>query len=63
MLSKKAIESYQEAYLKTYGKEISFAEAEVQARQLLALYKVVLQVDEDGGAGPINPPAGQNPII
>lgn len=43
MLSKEAIEEFQAIYLKTYGKEISFSEAEVQAAKLLRLYKIVFR--------------------
>jgi hypothetical protein len=42
MLSKQAIEEFQEIYLKTYGKELSFAEASEQAHQMIRLFKFVL---------------------
>ena len=42
MLSKQAIEEFQEIYFKTYGEELSFAEAAQQATQMIQLYKVVL---------------------
>jgi hypothetical protein len=42
MLSKQAVEEFQEIYLKTYGEELSFAEATQQATQIIQLYKVVL---------------------
>lgn len=48
MLSKQAIEEFQEIYLKTYGKEISFSEAEVQAEQFLRLFKLVAVGGEAG---------------
>ena len=41
MLSRQAIEEFQAIYLKTYGKEISYSEAEVQAEQFLRLFKLV----------------------
>ena len=43
MLSKQAIEEFQGIYLKTYGKEISFAEASEQAQQMILLFKFVLE--------------------
>jgi len=42
MLSKEAIEEFREIYLKTYGRELSFAEAAEQAHQLVRLFKFVL---------------------
>ena len=42
MLSKQAIEEFQEIYFKTYGEELSFVEATEQATQMIQLYKVVL---------------------
>jgi hypothetical protein len=48
MLSKQAIEEFQDIYLKTYGKEISFSEAEVQAEQFLRLFKLVAVGGEAG---------------
>ena len=42
MLSKQAIEEFQGIYLKTYGKELSFDEAALQASQMIRLYKVIL---------------------
>lgn len=42
MLSKQAIEKFQEIYLKAYGKGLSFAEAAEQATQIIRLYKAVL---------------------
>jgi hypothetical protein len=39
MLSKQAIEEFQEIYLKTYGEELSFAEASEQAHQMLGFVK------------------------
>lgn len=48
MLSKQAIEEFQEIYLKTYGKEIPFSEAEVQAEQFLRLFKLVAVGGEAG---------------
>ena len=42
MLSKQAIEEFQGIYLKTYGKELSFAEAAEQAHQMIRLFKFVL---------------------
>lgn len=41
MLSKQAITEFQEIYLKTYGKELSFEEAAECAGQLIRLYKAV----------------------
>ena len=43
MLSKQAIEEFQEIYLKTYGKELSFPEASEQAHQMIRLFKFVLK--------------------
>lgn len=48
MLSKQAIEEFQEIYLKTYGKEIPFSEAEVQAEQFLRLFRFVAVGGEAG---------------
>jgi len=42
MLSKQAIEEFQEIYLKTYGRELSFAEAAEQAHQFLRFFKFVI---------------------
>jgi hypothetical protein len=42
MLSKQAIEEFQEIYLKTYGKELSLAEATAQAHQLIRFCKFAL---------------------
>jgi len=42
MLSKQAIEEFQDIYLKTYGKELSFAEAAEQAHQFLRFFKFVI---------------------
>ena len=42
MLSKQAIEEFKAIYLKTYGEELSFAEAAEQAQQMLSLFKIVL---------------------
>jgi hypothetical protein len=47
MLSKQAIEEFQEIYLKTYGKEISFAEAAEQAHQMIRFFKFVLKHPAD----------------
>ncbi len=42
MLSKQAIEEFQEIYLQTYGKELSFAEATEQALRLIRFCKFAL---------------------
>ncbi|MFA6569803.1 MAG: hypothetical protein WCT77_01010 [Bacteroidota bacterium] len=42
-LSKKAIEEYQSIYLKTFGKEISYGEANQQGIKLLRLFKIIYQ--------------------
>jgi len=42
MLTQKAIEEFQEIYLQTYGKELSFAEAAEQALRLLRFCKFAL---------------------
>jgi hypothetical protein len=42
MLSKQAIEEFQEIYLKAYGKELSLAEATTQAHQLIRFCKFAL---------------------
>ena len=42
MLSKQAIEEFQEIYLKTYGRELSFAEATEQAHQFIRFFKFVI---------------------
>lgn len=53
MLTKQAIEEFQEIYFQTYGKEISFAEAAEQALRLLRFCKFALgypvhYANEDG---------------
>ena len=53
MLTQKAIEEFQEIYLQTYGKELSFAEAAEQALRLLRFCKFALgypvhNTNEDG---------------
>jgi hypothetical protein len=42
MLSKQAIEEFQGIYFQTYGKELSFDEATVQAHQLIRFCKFAL---------------------
>jgi hypothetical protein len=42
MLTKQAIEEFQGIYFKTYGKELSFAEATEQAHQLIRFCKFAL---------------------
>jgi len=42
MLSKQAIEEFQDIYLKTYGKELSFDDAAEQAHQLIRFFKFAL---------------------
>jgi hypothetical protein len=42
MLTQKAIEEFQEIYLQTYGKELSFAEATEQALRLIRFCKFAL---------------------
>ena len=42
MLSKQAIEEFQEIYLKTYGSELSFDDAAEQAHQLIRFLKFAL---------------------
>jgi len=42
MLSKQAIEEFQDIYLKKYGRELSFAEATEQAHQFLRFFKFVI---------------------
>ena len=42
MLSKQAIEEFQEIYLKTYGRELSFDDAAEQAHQLIRFFKFAL---------------------
>ncbi|HOY08845.1 MAG TPA: hypothetical protein PLB05_02075 [Candidatus Omnitrophota bacterium] len=42
MLTQKAIEEFQEIYLQTYGKELSFDEATAQAHQLIRFCKFAL---------------------
>ena len=41
MLSKQAIEEFQEIYLKTYREELSLAEAAEQAHQMIRLFKFI----------------------
>jgi hypothetical protein len=41
MLSKQAVEEYQEIYKKEFHEEISFAEAEEQASRVLNLFKII----------------------
>jgi len=43
MLSKKAIEEFQEIYRIEYGEELSLDEATAKAESLLRLYKSVLK--------------------
>jgi len=42
MLSKQAIEEFQEIFLKTYGRELSYDEAAEQAHQFLRLFKFII---------------------
>ena len=42
MLSKQAIEEFQEIYLKTYGRELSLDDAAEQAHQLIRFFKFAL---------------------
>ncbi len=42
MLSKQAIEEFQEIYLKTYGRKLPFDEAAEQAHQLIRFVKSTL---------------------
>jgi len=42
MLTQKAIEEFQDIYQKTYGRELSFAEAAEQAHQFLRFFKFVI---------------------
>ena len=42
VLSKQAIEEFQEIYFKKYGLKLTFEEAAEQAAQVLRLYKAVL---------------------
>jgi len=42
MLTQKAIEEFQEIYLQTYGKELSFAESTEQALRLIRFCKFAL---------------------
>jgi hypothetical protein len=42
MLSKQAIEEFQDIYLKTYGRELSFDDAAEQAHQLIRFFKFAL---------------------
>jgi hypothetical protein len=42
MLSKQAIEEFQDIYLKTYGRELSFDDAAEQAHQLIRFCKFAL---------------------
>lgn len=53
MLSKQAIEEFQEIYLKTYGKALSFAEASEQAHQMIRLFKFVLKQPADSGTNDV----------
>ena len=46
MLSKQAIEEFQNIYLKTYGRDISYEEAAKLAAQVLRLHKAVLEKSE-----------------
>lgn len=48
MPSKQAIKEFQEIYRKTYGKEISFAEAEVQANALMSFVRAVVGPNKPG---------------
>jgi hypothetical protein len=52
MLTQKAIEEFQEIYLQTYGKKLSFAEATEQALRLIRFCKFALgypiHSNEDG---------------
>lgn len=41
VLSKKAVEEYQEIYKKTYGEEISYEQAAQQGMGLLRLFKII----------------------
>lgn len=41
VLSKKAIEEYQEIYKKTFGEEISYERASEQGMKLLRLFKII----------------------
>ena len=42
MLSKEAIQEFQRIYFQTYGKDLSFDEATVQAHQLIRFCKFAL---------------------
>ena len=42
MLSKQAIEEFQDIYLKTYGRELSFDDGAEQAHQLIRFFKFAL---------------------
>ena len=42
MLSQQAIEEFQDIYLKTYGRELSFDDAAEQAHQLIRFFKFAL---------------------
>lgn len=43
MLSKRAINEFQEVYLKEYGETLTFDEGAARAESLLRLYKAVLK--------------------
>ena len=47
MLTEQAIQEFQAIYFKTYGKELSFAEASEQAHSMIRLIKLVFK-------GPLN---------
>jgi len=46
MLTKEAIEKYQEIYQQKFGKELSIKDATEQGSDLIRLYKLVLPVYE-----------------
>lgn len=39
-LSQTAVREFQDLYLKKYGKELTFEEAEIEARELLTLFSL-----------------------
>ena len=41
LLSKKAVEEYQDIYFRVFGEHISFAEASSQGIKLLRLFKII----------------------
>lgn len=47
MVSKEAVEEFQEVYLREYGRKLSYSQAEKQANNLLQLYKSFLNQSKE----------------